>query len=590
MDFLSLSWWRKVYATGGRVFAIGCALVFIIPIVITAGFMNHGSSPAEVQQTGTIATVNGSPISARDLGWVPSENLGGAAGKAHADKYGAAIYSLIVHKVVEQVAKKQGVHATDAEVDRAVAKSRVSKVGPTATDVEWENYLSERHHASLAEFRDYMSSEANVEALLEHYKSAENVTHEDAQKQITEVKVAAVFIPSKATGSPFPGGPKALPDAEALKKATELRAKVLAGADILPLAKANSGDFQPNPKSTGISDWQKEYQESQFGSLMFGKDVDAAVQKTATGQVSDIAKATGFRPGYYFAKVMERRVTPPDKYDEKKAIATLKEQRAYKKLDDDIKAAVKVAKIEFPKDQIDKKAYYDYAKLQVLQQEMQGSMLGTPAADAPTQADIQKQQEVIDADFEALLKKTPEDTTAILMVASAVQTKMSKSPLTEQPALRDRLISLYESAFKSTEDISTRFTLAGLYSDKKDYKSAFTQYTKIIKLLDDDPPYDLNSREKELPNRQKALTGLRSFAAADVPEAAVVITEQLNKIAALTDKINEDKIKQAAERKLQDEQQKTASKTPPPPSAPSIKVKPGTSTGAVPVIPVPPKP
>ena len=152
MDFLSLTWWRKVYAKGGRVFAIGCALVFILPIVLTAGFnIRNNSASHDLQQSGTLATVNGDPITSRDLSWVPSESLGGTPGSGHAGMYGKTIFDLVQHKVIEQIAKKESVRATDADIDRSIAAIREKELGSKATDVEWENWISERHHVAASD-------------------------------------------------------------------------------------------------------------------------------------------------------------------------------------------------------------------------------------------------------------------------------------------------------------------------------------------------------------------------------------------------------------------------------------------------------
>lgn len=595
MNFLSLSWWRKVYATGGRVFAIGCAFVFAAPIIIGAGLsLNQRKSNQPEQASGTVAIVNGQPITDRDFQWIPSESLGGAPGRAHADAYGRALYSLVIHKVVEQQANKLKVHASDADVDRAIAKARESKMPANSSDSDWENYLSDRMHTSPAEFREYMAGQANVQALLDHYKNAELVTVDDAKNQYSEVKLATVFVASRSATSSFPGAPKSLPDADAAIKANNLHAQVVAGADIIPFAKANPDPFQATAKSTGIGDWQKENQENQFGSaLMFGKDVDTAVRATAVGKVTDVVKASGFQSGYFFAKVIDRRINLPKDYDVNKVTASLKEQRSYKKLDAIIKAAVKAAKVEFPKDQPGMRAYYDYAKLQNMQQEMNGGMMGNASPDAPTPAQMDVQKAAVDADFEALLKAHPDDTTAVLLVAENLQSKMFVAPHDEQLKIRDRLIGLYETAFKTTEDIPTRFTLAGLYRDKQDYKSAFRQYAMVIKLLNEDAPYDLNTRQKQLTSRTQVLTGLRSLPAATVPEAATAIGEQQTKINDLTARIaldkqkeNEDRIKQDAARKeaqLAAQKQKELDKNKP-------VIKPGTA-GAVtppPTVPVSP--
>ena len=83
MDLLSLSWWRVVFAKGGRIFALGCALVFILPIVISAGFnLRQSHSIVPTVQAGTIAVVNGQQITERDFAWIPSDSLGGAPGDA----------------------------------------------------------------------------------------------------------------------------------------------------------------------------------------------------------------------------------------------------------------------------------------------------------------------------------------------------------------------------------------------------------------------------------------------------------------------------------------------------------------------------
>ncbi len=165
---------------------------------------------------------------------------------------------------------------------------------------------------------------------------------------------------------------------------------------------------------------------------------------------------------------------------------------------------------------------------------------------------------MVDADFEALLKTHPDDLTAVLLVAQNLRTKMAAAPVADQAIMRDRLIGLYDTAFKTTEDIPTRFVLAGLYHDKQDYKSAYKQYAMVIKLLAEDPPYDLNTRQKELGIRNQLLTGLNGLPAASVPEAASAIADQSAKIPVLTEKIKIDQAKQDEDRRKQAEIQKNA--------------------------------
>ncbi len=557
MDLLSLSWWRVVFAKGGRAFALGCALVFILPIVISAGFsLRGGQSNQPTTQAGTLtATVNGQTITMAEFESIPTDSLGGAPGDAHASAYGRAVYNLVQTQVLEQMAKKLNIHATDADIDRAVSKVRDAKVGPNASSTEWENYLSDQMHTSASDFRDSMQGQANIQALVDHYKNAEVVTVDDAKNQYSEVKLSTVFVGSKSPTSGFPGAPKSLPDADALKKATDLHAQAVKGTDIVAMAKANPDPFSSS-KTTGISDWRNESKETQFGSaLMFGKDMDTAVQKTPKGGITDVVKATGFMSGYVFAKVVDRRINLPKDYEVNKVTTSLKEERAYKKLEADIKAAMKSAKVVFAKDQPGMKAYYDYAALQTMQQEMSGGMMGNASPNPPTQADMETQKALVDADFETLLKTHSDDATAALMVAQSLRSKMATEPLADQAKTRDRLISLYESAFKTTEDIPTRFVLAGLYHDKQDYKSAYKQYAMIIKLLDY-PAYDPTTRQKELDTRNQLLTGLNGLPAASVPEAAAAITDDMAKIAVLKVKVEADQQKQKEDQAKQAELQK----------------------------------
>ncbi len=561
MNFTSITWWRTVYQKGGRVFAIGCAIVFALPLVLQAGFnmRNSSKNPAEVALSGSLCTVNGDAITQKDLATIPAESLGGTPGRTHASQFGGAIYSLVVHKIIEQKIKKLNIHATDIDIDRLVAKQREALVGAKATDADWENYLSDRRHVTPAEFREQLTSQADVQAMLDRYKAEEKVTPDEVKAQNGEVQSAVVYI----AAGPSPMNPKAPPvsDADALKKANDLHAKAVAGADIKAIISSLGTDPSTKGAIKAMTEWRPEYQkggqETPFGVFFYGPDFDKAMQKTAKGQVSDVVKSSGFQQGYVFGKVLDRRVNAPKDFDEKKAIVALQEQRAYKKLDAEIKAAVKAAKVEFPADQADKKAYYDYARLDVMQGELRNSF-GAPTPDGPTQAEFKTLQEVIDADFEAALKKHPEDTTAALMVAASLQGKQFNAKPEEQGAIRDRLIGLYESAFKSFEDTDLRFTLADLYRDKHDDKSTFGQYQKVAKLLNSDPPYDLQTRQKQLATRKRLASGLKGLPAATVPEAATLATEQDTKIADLNIRILQDQAKQAEEQKKQAALQKAA--------------------------------
>ena len=586
MDFTSISWWRNIFQKGGRAFGLGCALVFVLPILLQAGFNLRGNKnpQGDSSVTGTLCTVNGDPVTQKDLATIPAESLGGTPGRTHASQYGGAIYSLVVHKVIEQKIKKLNVHASDADIDRMVAKQREALVGPKASDSDWETFLSQRKNLTLAEFREQMVGQADVQALLDKYKAAEQVSPDDAKAQYSEIQAGVVYVAS----GPTPNNPKAPPvsDADALKKANDLRVKAAAGTDI----KAILAGFGKDPAAQGaikaMTEWRPEYQkggqETPFGVLFYGPDFDKAMQKTAKGGVSEVVKASGFQQGYVFGKVLDRRVNLPKDFDVKKEIAALQEQRGFKKLDAEVQAEVKAAKVIFPADQIDKKAYYDYARLDVMQGMLRNTM-GAPGPNTPTQAEFKTLQDQISADFEEALKKHPEDATACLMVASNLQAKQFSAKPEEQGAIRDQLIKLYETAFKSFEDTDLRFTLADLYRDKHDDKSAYGIYQKVDKLLNSDPPYDMATRQKQLTWRQRLAAGLKGLPATVAPDAAALAAAQDTKVADLQVRIKADQVKAAEDAKKQAEAQKaaeSASKSAKPGAAPTAPAAGGTNATA----------
>jgi SurA N-terminal domain len=561
MDFTSISWWRNVFQKGGRAFGIGCALVFALPILLQAGFNMRGSknTQGDASVTGTLCTVNGDAITQKDLATIPSESLGGTPGRTHASQYGGAIYSLVVHKVIEQKIKKLNVHASDADIDRMVAKQREALVGAKASDADWENYLSQRKNLTLAEFREQMVGQADVQALLDHYKAAEKVSPDDAKAQYSEIQAGIVYVASGAS----PNNPKAPPvsDADAAKKADDLHAKAVAGMDIKAILAGFGKDLAAQGAIKAMTEWRPEYQkggqETPFGVLFYGPDFDKAMQKTAKGAVSDVVKTAGFQQGYVFGKVLDRRVNLPKDFDVKKEIAALQEQRAFKKLDAEVQAEVKAARVVFPADQVDKKAYFDYARLDVMQSQLRSSF-GAPGPNSPTQAEFKTLQDQINSDFEEALKKHPEDATACLMVASNLQAKQFSAKPEEQGSIRDQLIKLYETAFKSFEDTDLRFTLADLYREKHDDKSAYAIYKKVDKLLNSDPPYDLATRQKQLTWRQRLAAGLKGLPANVAPDSATLAAAQDTKIAELQVRIKADQAKAAEDAKKQADAQKAA--------------------------------
>src|SRR5579871_4955351 len=512
MNPLSISWWRNVSQRMGRGVGWGCLIIFGVPLVIGFALSNYTgrgpSGPSPTERSGTIVTVNGEPITEGEFARAASSVQSGAPGDRFAQIQGQVLYSLIVYKVVEQMAQKANIHPSDADIDQQVQTAREQLVGKNASESDWENYIDQRYHQSLPDFREQIAKDLTIKTLLDSYQKAEQVTPEEARNQSAEVNITSVLVPTQGGLPMLSPGLKPLPDADAKKKADDLHAKVQGGADIYAVAKAAGAQISPTKPGP---DWRGEDQASalaeQAGALGFGPAFDDAVHKTAKGQLTDIVKSNGFQSGYVFARVVDRRNNIPKDFDEKKALADLKQQRAGKKLNDAIKANVKAAKIDFPKDAVDKKAYYDYFKMQEMRQEQQMAMFGQGAPDAPTAADIEKQQTLIDNDFEAVLRANPKDPTANLLVASAVKRRLFSAPPAQQAQMNDRLISLYETALKDTEDHQLRLDLADLYRDKKEYKLADAQYKTISKQLDADPPYDMNTMQQAQTTRQKLERG-----------------------------------------------------------------------------------
>lgn len=607
MNMLSLTWWRQAYAKGGRLFAVGCALVFIIPIVIGFGsnFYGRGAAPAQRDQNGIAFTIDGSPVTLQEYNSIAAQ-AGGPPGQQYVSTQGQIIRRFLQQKIIAELAKQQNVHPSDADIDRAVAQARDQAVKSgqvkSDSDADWDAYLSEQQ-LTADEFRDKIASgQVLVEALLNHYKAKENITPQDAKNQSSQVRIIPVTILAQAPPSPLfptPPGQHLLPDADARKKAEDLLAKVKAGADILAIAKANSADYHPKSKTPGISDWTNEYTGTPYGP-----DFEKALQKTPVGQLTDVEKMPGFRPGYVFAKVVDRKDDLPKDFNEKKVMDDLRTTQATKRLAEDFQTRMQNAKVVFPANQADKKAYYDSYKLEEMQQEMFAPMMGQPSVpNPPTQADIDAQQKLIDADFEAMLKQMPDNPTACLMVAPILEKQMFSAPPAEQNKIRDRIISLYETALKSeggTQFADTSLTLADLYRDKHDYKDADKQYKQVDKVLNQNPAWDLNSCQTELSQRNKLLTGFKSIQS-DVPDAAASIASEETRITTLQSKLADFQAKAAADRQKQEEEQKLEAlkarmeqekqkATPTPPSgaptsgasAPATSGGPAPTTGAAP--------
>ena len=580
---LSITWWRTVFQKFGRAFGWGCAVVFAIPLVMvgvnqlnTRGSQTNGA----VARDTVLMTVNGESISMGDYYAISQHVQMGAPGQEFARKTGQIVDALVKQAVIAQEAKRVGVKASDAEVDKAIQDMKVRVLGKNATDTDLENYVSQNQHMTLAELRDEVAKESVGQALLADVKKKTIVTEEEARNQTAEVRLTVVLIPTvPTTPSPFmPPSPKALPDAAAKQKAEELLAKVKSGqADIAKVAKAESGDYT-NSKG-GDTDFRPEYKSpgqgmpASMGNLTYGPEFDEAVHKAKEGDYVGVIKASGFQSGYLFAKIAARRNNTPKDFVAQKVVDQLKAKRASEALSKKIEDMAKVAKVEFPADRLEEKAYYDFYRFSKLDEERMMSF-SNPAA-APSEAEINKQKAATDAEIEAVYKKDPANTTAATLILDSIKLKLAdrKTTPAEQTQMRERLLPLYQTVIKAGEGdgYSYRFGLGDALHDKKQFAEAYKNYHQVGKLMDLDFPTDLKAMQEAKQERQRLAMALKSVASPEAPLADAESAAQAAKIQALDASIIQAQMKAAEEKRVQDEMQKKVEQ---------LKSKPAVKTGA----------
>ncbi len=575
-DPLSIATWRNIFTKHGQKLGWGLAVLFGLPLVVGfgmnqySGHVNPQAVSAAAAQSSTFATVNGEPITQGEFAAALRTVRGTTPGEQFAVAQGQIVDRLVTLAVARQEAKARGVKASDADVDRALAQERDS-LGKNISDAEWENYVQSMHNMSLSDYRDAMAKQALIPALVKSFQDEEKITPDEARNQSAEVKLTSVLIPTAASPMmPLPKGVTVLPDADAKKKADALLAQAKGGGDIGAIARANSAD--PGAQRGGDKTWRPEYQvmSPQFGALSYGKDFDEAVHKTQPGQFTDVVKASGLAQGYVFAKLLERRNNVPKDFDAKKVTDQLKQQRGGAKIEALILAKVKSAQIVFSDP--DKKAFYDLSKLRQMDQQRMMAQLGQAGPDAPTAETYARQQKMVDDEMEALLKKHPDDPSVALVVAASLKTKRYAKDTTpaQQDQIRDRLILLDETALKTTEDRNTRFELADLYRDKKQPDLADKQYALLSRLLNADPPYDVNTMQTALDTRKRLVS---SFRAVNQPAEA---DKQQAEVTKLEQQLTVERQKQAEAQKAQAA-----------PGAVNLNVPPGGNASATQTVPAP---
>ena len=546
---LSIEWWRSLFTKHGNKFAIFLVLAFALPLVFSYGSGCGGGNTGQGRSAGTanavVARINGEDITRAQFESAV-ERGGAQPGEQYASAQGKAIDSLTNAIIVKQAAKKENARPSDADVDRKIAEIKGQVIGKDGKEADWDTYLYKQINKTPSELRELVAESLVGQALQAKYIAAENVTEADAKKLYDQVKMQLVLLATELPmGGALPQGAQIYPDAAAKKKADELYAKAKTG-DIAAIARTESADVSRT--KGGDTDWRNEFRDSMIGgSLGFGEAFDEAVRKTAKGAFTPVIASTGSPKGYVFAKITDRRSDLPKTFDAKKEIEQLKQQRAQKKLTKLIQDGVKAAKVEVL--DVDKKAYYEFAKFQKMEQHKQmgnspfAAYMGLPEGPPPSQGDIDKQKALAYKELEESLKRNPEDPTLNLLVANNLE-----KDLPNVAKNRDRLIKLYETALKTMEEQETRFRLAGYYRDKGDKVNAAKNFEQIFRMTNASPGYDAASMRTELTTRQRLGAAFKSL---DKTELAAKNDAEVQKlmprIAAAEAQQRAEQMKQAVE-------------------------------------------
>lgn len=570
-DPLSITTWRNMFTRHGSKLGWGLAIIFGAPLVIGFGWsqyagQNSGQAAVQAAQNAEVARVNGQVITQGEFQRAFLQAAQGQSpqpGPQFAQMQGGTLDQMTRFLILKQEAKKRGVRASDADVDKAITQTREQVLGPKASDAEWERYIQEAQGMSPSEFRNYVAEQMVGQALLTSLAAEEKVTEEEAKQQNAEVKLSYVLIPTiNPNQPPIPQQktPKPMKEADAKKMAQALLTKAKGGEDMAKLAKTHSADF--SAQQGGVLDWQKEFTSSAFP--MQGKEFAEAVRKTETGKFTEVIQVKGFQPGFAFAKVTGRRNDLPKEFDVKKAVEDLKQERAGEKLTALFKDLYKQAKIEI-KDP-DKKAYYDYFQLRSKEQQQMMAQFGQGGDDVPTKEEVEKLRVEVDRQLDEMQKRNPKDATVALLLIDSLKSKRTALKTDEErEKVNDRLMELMQVALESTENRELRFELADMYRQKQKKAEAETHYAMIARLLNASPPYDLRTAQEANQVHRRLVAAFNSV---EKPEEA----KKQQQLIASTDKmIKEEQKKEEEKRKELEKQQKAQAVTPPG----GIKLEPG---------------
>jgi peptidyl-prolyl cis-trans isomerase C len=199
-----------------------------------------------------------------------------------------------------------------AEILMLAQEARAEKLDQTPK-VQWQIMLSTDQLLANVMYKDFADAKPD-DAMLHAYYDA----HKDEWE---EVKARHILIRFQGSKMPLADGKKDLTEAEALAKITELRAKIVAGADFAEVAKENSDD-----KGSGANGGDL----GSFGRGQMVPEFDKEAFLLPVGQMSQPVKS---QFGYHLIKV-EAHSTKP--FEEAKAaiVKKMPEEIAKKSLAD----------------------------------------------------------------------------------------------------------------------------------------------------------------------------------------------------------------------------------------------------------------
>jgi peptidyl-prolyl cis-trans isomerase C len=177
-----------------------------------------------------------------------------------------------------------------AEILTLAQEAKARKLDQTPK-VQTQIMLSEDQLLANLMFRDLADNAKPDDATLQAF-------YEAHKSEWEEVKARHILIRFHGSNVPVAEGKKDLTEAEALAKATELRAKIVAGADFATVAKENSDDAGSGEKGGDLGSFGKGAMTPEFEKEAFLLPV---------GQVSQPVK-TPF--GYHLILVQSRSPKP----------------------------------------------------------------------------------------------------------------------------------------------------------------------------------------------------------------------------------------------------------------------------------------